>query len=621
MTRQILHLALALALAAPAAADRAPADDGGAEPWPATAGGVFTETVDVGVVNVEVFVTDGDGEPVSGLSPADFAVYEDRRPVAVTYFYAVESGRPRLAGEVIAGLVEPTAAIPAAATAARRAPPPDQRLHLVLFIDNLNITPSQRNRVLEELRRFVAEDLEPGDRAMLVSFDGPSLRIAQGFTEDRRQLAAAIDALTRETSMNAAAAELERRSILREIEGAQYPVQRSENSSTVALQRPSAVVSEASAIVGKIQAYAQRHHHQTFVTLRALSEFVDSLAGLPGRKVVVYVSEGLSLRPGEALYRAWEAKFSPLRELGNNPEEYREITGLLKTAATAAAELNVERAFQTLGRHASSHRVTFYGLRPTGTFHLSAQDGSFDFSALDTPGGGQAWSAATSSIESANRGGSVRDLAEATGGFAITRAGRFGVALERLRRDLGSYYSLGYSPERPLDGERHKIEVRLRDRRLRVRHRESYRDQTRHQRMQARTRAALVYEEGENPLSVSVDVLAGRRDESGHQRLPVMIRVPISNLVLVPREGSYHGQVSFFVGARDSEGNLSPIRTVQVPIRISADDLEQASGRTAGHRFLLEMRADEHTIAVGVRDDLGGVESTTWFEQPALAES
>ena len=124
-----------------------------------------------------------------------------------------------------------------------------------------------------------------------------------------------------------------------------------------------------------------------------------------------------------------------------------------------------------------------------------------------------------------------------------------------------------------------------------------------------------------NPLSVSVDVLAGRRDESGHQRLPVMIRVPISNLVLVPREGSYHGQVSFFVGARDREGNLSPIRTVQVPIRISADDLEQASGRTAGHRFLLEMRADEHTIAVGVRDDLGGVESTTWFEQPALAES
>jgi hypothetical protein len=41
----------------------------------------FFEPVEVPLVSVDVYVTDGDGRPVKGLSLDDFEVYEDGNPV------------------------------------------------------------------------------------------------------------------------------------------------------------------------------------------------------------------------------------------------------------------------------------------------------------------------------------------------------------------------------------------------------------------------------------------------------------------------------------------------------------------------------------------------------------
>jgi hypothetical protein len=35
---------------------------------------------------------------------------------------------------------------------------------------------------------------------------------------------------------------------------------------------------------------------------------------------------------------------------------------------------------------------------------------------------------------------------------------------------------------------------------------------------------------------------------------------------------------------------------------------------------MLEMRPREHTVVIGVRDELGGVESTTLFQPPPLEQ-
>jgi VWFA-related protein len=587
----------------------------GAEEAPVPA--AFTETVDVDVVGVDVYVTDSDGNPVTGLQPADFQLLEDGNPVAITNFYAVHDGRPQsVEGRLSASAPPPEAATPAAGAETRPAPrrlPPDQRLHLVLFIDNLNISPMARNRVLRELRGFVESGLQPSDRVMVVGFNG-SLEVLQGFTDDPDELTATLDRLAEESSLGGAASVLERRGILRDIQQANLPVQPGGSGLSALRDSLGFAISEARAIFAAIESYAQRHQDQTFHTLSALDRFVRSMAGLPGRKAVVYVSEGLSLRPGEPLFYAWEAKFAPLREAGS------QISELTATLGATAAELRVTSAFRDLARLASSSGVTFYGLRPADLLHVTAEDGTWDLGALDSPGGGQAWSAGFAAVDSYNRGGSMRELADATGGFAITNAGTFTVALERLRRDFDSYYSLGYTPSRLRDEKRHRIEVRVPGRKVRIRHREGYRDKSPEERMTDRALAALLAEDADNPLEVSIEMLPPRRDDEGHQRLPVMVKIPLSNLVLVPGEELYQGRVTIHIGARDDEGRTSPIRSVMVPIRIPKADLQEAAGRMAGHRLMLEMRPREHTVVIGVRDELGGVESTTLFQPPPLEQ-
>ena len=88
MKRSTLIVCLPLLLAAGSAAaqrqqEPAPPDDG-----------LFIDSVDVNVVNVDVYVTDKKGTRITGLTKDDFEIFEDKRPVAITNFYAVEAGKP-----------------------------------------------------------------------------------------------------------------------------------------------------------------------------------------------------------------------------------------------------------------------------------------------------------------------------------------------------------------------------------------------------------------------------------------------------------------------------------------------------------------------------------------------
>ncbi len=74
MTNKLFPLAALLLLAPPASAAAPPAAPS------------FGETVEVNVVNVDVFVTDKDGRRVTGLKKGDFEVQEDGKTMAVSNF-------------------------------------------------------------------------------------------------------------------------------------------------------------------------------------------------------------------------------------------------------------------------------------------------------------------------------------------------------------------------------------------------------------------------------------------------------------------------------------------------------------------------------------------------------
>ena len=67
-------------------------------------------------------------------------------------------------------------------------------------------------------------------------------------------------------------------------------------------------------------------------------------------------------------------------------------------------------------------------------------------------------------------------LADASGGLVLTPAGHgLAGALDRLLEELASQYVLGFAPASSAPGRSHRLEVHLKDRRLKLRYRERYR--------------------------------------------------------------------------------------------------------------------------------------------------
>ncbi len=120
--------------------------------------GAFVDIVNVSVVNVDVYVTDKKGNPVTGLTKGDFELFENGR-VEITNFYSVSGGKATAQPAELAAAAPAAPPLPAAL---RRPPadpqertPEDQRLRMMLYIDNYNLRPFNRNRVMRELRAFI----------------------------------------------------------------------------------------------------------------------------------------------------------------------------------------------------------------------------------------------------------------------------------------------------------------------------------------------------------------------------------------------------------------------------------------------------------------------------------
>jgi hypothetical protein len=206
----------------------------------------------------------------------------------------------------------------------------------------------------------------------------------------------------------------------------------------------------------------------------------------------------------------------------------------------------------------------------------------------------------------------LTELANVTGGSAMLNASNVRALLARMSADYRDYYSLGYTSPKSQDGEYHRIEVRLRygqGRPVQVRHTEGYRAKTAEQRMQERTMSALIFDVADNPLGVTVQLSPETRQDR-HWVLPVLVRVPVSQLVLVPRDGEHHARVSIVIAVRDADGGLSSPQLIELPLTIPNDRLLESMSQEIGHGVNLLVRAGNAKLAVGVRDELAAVEST-----------
>jgi VWFA-related protein len=594
-------------LSFPAAA-AAPASSGPAD-QPAAS---FGETVEVNVVNVDVFVTDRAGQAVPGLRKGDFQLFEDGKPVAVENFTELARAAEKPAAEG-----RPASAPPAqGAPASLPAQPPS---YIAIYVDNANLRPGHRDRVLRQLRAFLANNVSPDDRVMVASYD-LGLNIETPFTSDRGVLARALDAVEKRPPLGGEvdrARETAVRTMLdiQTINGKLDEKQEAQNRR--GSQDDSSGASQPSNLCGNdvkapIESFAQTVRQEALRTVGNLTMLVNSLSGVPGRKTLLYVTDGLPVTPGEELYEAFNQMCGggaahsgvdmgdvPTVDMtGNGEQVYRAPISILD-----AQKNSIAKNLDALTAHANANRVSFYTLQATGAAALAASSAA---SGLDE---GLMRLPSIGTTMTLNYQNSLSLLAANTGGKAIFDANDVRADLGRVWSDLSTYYSLGFTPAHKADGHDHRIEVKVKRSGLRVRHLQSYRDKPLVERTVDRTLAALLYGVEENPLEVQLeagDPVAGAK---GLYTVPLHLRIPLFKLGILNQEENFVGSVRLFVATQGGRGALSPVRQVAVPIKIPRAEVLRAMGQFFAYNLTLELGPGEQRVAVAVRDELAATSS------------
>lgn len=522
----------------------------------------FFDVVDVEIANIDVWVTDKDGSPVAGLTRDDFLVFSDGEPTTVSNFYAVYDGRPAVDGTTEAAaatddLLDPVARVP------RLEPEiaPEHRLWLIVYIDNYNIDPIERNRIFPALRIFLGNTLRSGDQAMLVTYDR-ALEVRQPFTTDSLLIQDALDDIFDDTG-HAVVRKRDQFDTLQRIDQAD------------------------SANQGMIYArqYAEEQMNGIQYTVDALRRMIDSLGGLPGRKAVVHVSSGVPMAAGEEMFYAVAEKFG-------GSEAYAEIP-----------RHDTSRSFERINRHANAHRVAFYTVDAGGlkAFEFgNAEYGGFVDSRLRMT---------LDSVVPENLQAPLRLMALETGGRAILNQNEILPALQQAAEDFRSFYSLGIASVAADTGRYHRVEVKLREHRkdLQLRYRAGYRSKTTESRIQENLRSALLYSHQANPLDVQVTWgRAERQEKGGTYLLPLRIQVPLADVVLLPRAGGKHeASLRLYFGAVGEDGGTSEIDVAPLGIRLADEHVEAAKRESLVHSHQLLLTPGRKKIGVAVFDLFG----------------
>jgi VWFA-related protein len=527
--------------------------------------------VDVNVVNVDVYVTDGKGARIADLTVDDFEVFEDGDPVKITNFYAVENRRRLDEG---GGRTAAEAPSPSEQSSGPPLPlleeeplPENQRLYVILYFDNLFLRPFDRNKVMTEVVRFLWDNVTTEDQVMVVSFNR-DVHVRQPFTSDLRAVATTLRDMERDTGSRVQT-ESERREVIRTIERAR----------------------DHSEAFSHVDFYAKSVFHDVTTSLATLKDLVGSLAGLPGRKALIHVSDGLPMKAALELFELIDLIWP------DNPFSGR----------MAANHYDSRRQFRELAARANASRVTFYTLDAKGLrshTSLSAEYGG--------KGGNLANRASLAEadfLRFSNETEPLQMMALDTGGLASFNTNNFSGALDRLGVDFRSYYSLGYQSAHFSDGRYHKIQVKVKRKGAVVRHRAGFRGKTPESTVNDATYASLLYARVANPLDIVIEFEAARPSEKGRLLVPIVVKVPIGNLALIPQNDLYRAAMRVSVAVIDEEGRLSPVQQEQVPIEIPESELGVARGKYYVYASDLLMRPGEQTVAVGVRDDLSGESS------------
>ncbi len=521
----------------------------------------YRAATQVDIVNVEVVVTDKAGNPVPGLTAADFEVLDDGTPQVITNFYSGETAPPA-AGATDEGEQGPTGT-------AREA----DRVALLVLVDTSSLSPANRDDILRHITESFQSGWPGSDVPVMLASGSTSVRVVQPFTTDLKQLLDGLAVLQREVGVST------------EVAMAGFMTQIMDNTSTEA-SGASDGTEDAMSTLQTLRGAAQQAYDQGRGYMLSMAQFFDSVAGLPGRKVVLFISNGLQTRPGEAMLQRWEST------LGG-----RVAPGF--SAASEANRYSLTTEFRTLLQRANASRLSVVGLEGGG----GGGAGSTADRRMERDAG-------IGAAEGLNLQQSLASLAQATGGRVLSRNSALGELIRSAFKEIKGAYSLGYANPMPGAGVYRTLKVRVKREGLVVRHREGYLDKTPDEKMAERSLGALLAGTPSNPLDVVVSLRGAKLEKGDIYNAEMLAIVPLGSVLLQPKGDLHEGQLSMWVAVQDSEGRISRAQKQLFPVRVPNERLLSAQGQSMGCTFQLRLRQGEYRVAAAVRDDVGQIDST-----------
>jgi VWFA-related protein len=531
----------------------------------------FVDEIALTIANMVVYVTDKKGRAVTTLTKDDFEIYQDGDLKEITNFKLYTSEVVRSELGVTTGLDVPEATPIPDATAAGGPQP----VYLVLYIDNQNLDPLDRNRVLSQTRDFVRTSLHPPAQMMVVAYQR-SFEVLQEFTSDPAAVLKAMR-LVRTYTGGRTERDSSRQDIVDRIQRLESERRAGSSRSGAGNQSGG---TEWNQIYNLIDNFAKESVNDLQFTLDSLRQIITSLTGLPGKKGVIYVSNGLPMIPGMELF--YEAS------KGMNDS----------TILSRMFEYDRTRIYRQLAATANAQDVTLYTIDASG---LSLQGmGSAEYATASDP--------MMSSIGRNNYTDSLRFLSDETGGITIFNTNDIGPRLEFVTQDMFTYYSIGYPLHASGQDKVHRLKVKLRDdpafSDYELRYRPRFVEKSLETRVQDRVVSSLVFEIDENPIGLKVEAGTPAAATEDRWLLPAHLSFPLNSIALLPEGDDLVARIVLFIAARDTDGKKSDLVRQEHEVRVPTSLYEDAQGKDYGIDTQLLMESGRYKIAIALLDPL-----------------
>ena len=519
--------------------------------------------ISTNLVQVDVTVTDRKGAPVTDLRPDEVQIYENGKLQPISGFSFVPGTR----------VAATSAEVPKAARTKDdqhlNLPSPPVRAEQVrrtiaLVVDDLNLSFSSVAWVQDALRKFVREQMQDGDLVAIIR-TGAGIGMLQQFTNDKRQLMAAIDHVKFNLAGNGKASLFD-------------PIHPTLNQD---FGVPNSTADKMDAQDLENSQSNEQYRSQIFAsgTLGALNFVLRGMRELPGRKSVVLLSEGFSL----------VTRNGPRQEPSRIMDALQRIIDL-----------------------ANRSSVVFYNIDPRG-LQFAMKEAQDDFSNIPGDAADALMQQRMDQLRDSQDG--LQYLAKQTGGMAVINQNDISKGIRKVLDDQ-SYYLVAYVPDEstfdPKKLRYNQLDIRVTRPDARVRFRSGFfsvatKDLRDKEDPTASIIHALTSPFTSSGVAVRMNALFVGQDKDG-LTVRAFVNVDPKDITFVKgRDGKYKGTFDFYALTYGDNGN--PLDQRYSRAFVVADDAQYAEIKKRGLVSAFDVKIKKpgaYQLRLAIRDKESG---------------